>query len=73
MAKTPKEANQPEIKRLYRSRSDRVLAGVCGGIGKYLGVDPVAIRLVWAISILFMGTGILAYIIAWIIIPEETA
>ncbi len=73
MAKKPAAAKQPQIKRLYRSRTDRVLAGVCGGIGNYLGVDPVVVRLLWAISALFMGTGILAYIVAWIVIPEEPA
>ncbi len=60
------------IKRLYRSRKDKVLGGVCGGIAEYLDVDPVVVRLVWAIvSLISMGMGILAYLIAWIIIPEE--
>ena len=58
-------------KRLYRSRDDRVLAGICSGMGKYLNVDPVIIRLIWAATILLAGTGIFLYIIAWIIIPEE--
>src|SRR6056297_157725 len=58
-------------KRLYRSRDDRVLAGVCSGLGKYLEVDPVIIRLIWAATILLAGAGIFLYIIAWIIIPEE--
>lgn len=60
------------IKRLYRSRKDKVLGGVCGGIAEYLSVDPVVVRLVGAIVVLIsMGMGILAYLIAWIIIPEE--
>ncbi len=58
------------IKRLYRSRKDRMLGGVCGGIGEYLKVDPTVIRLIWVLFAL-SGAGILAYIIAWIIIPEE--
>ncbi|MFP4461308.1 MAG: PspC domain-containing protein [Thermotogota bacterium] len=58
-------------KRLYRSRDDKVLAGVCSGLGKYLDVDPVIIRLIWAATILLAGAGIFLYIIAWIIIPEE--
>lgn len=58
-------------KRLYRSRDDRVLAGVCSGLGKYLDVDPVIIRLIWAATILLAGAGFFLYIIAWIIIPEE--
>lgn len=60
-----------EIKRLYRSGKDRVLGGVCGGIAEYLGVDPVFVRLVWAAAVVFYGTGILLYIIAWIIIPRN--
>ncbi|MDO8656417.1 MAG: PspC domain-containing protein [Nanoarchaeota archaeon] len=59
------------IKRLYRSRHDKVLGGVCAGIADYLHVDPVLVRLLWVIFALIMGTGIIAYIIAWIIIPQE--
>ncbi len=60
------------IKRLYRSRKDKVLGGVCGGIARYLGVDPVVVRLIWAVvTLLSMGMGILAYLLAWVIIPEE--
>ena len=61
----------PPIKRLYRSRHDKVLGGVCAGIADYFHVDPVLVRLLWVIFALIMGTGIIAYIIAWIIIPEE--
>ena len=59
------------IKRLYRSAKNRVIAGVCGGLGDYLGVDPVLLRVLWAVFFLAGGAGLLAYIIAWIIIPEE--
>lgn len=60
------------IKRLYRSRKERVLAGVCGGIGQYLGIDPVIIRLLWVIfTLLSMGFGLLLYLAAWLIVPEE--
>ena len=58
-------------KRLYRSKKNRVLGGVCAGIGEYFNVDPVLIRLIWVIITLMGGAGILAYIIAWIIIPEK--
>ncbi|TQD25273.1 PspC domain-containing protein [Methanolobus vulcani] len=58
-------------KRLTRSRTDRMIAGVCGGLGKYFDIDPVIIRLLWAIAIFAYGTGLLLYILAWIIIPEE--
>ena len=58
-------------KRLYRSRSERMLAGVCGGIGLYLGVDPTLIRLAFLVLAIWGGGGILAYIIAWLVIPDE--
>lgn len=58
-------------KKLFRSSKNRMLAGVCGGIGEYFGIDPTVIRLLWVLFTVFsMGVGILAYIIAWIIIPE---
>ncbi|MBK5252844.1 MAG: PspC domain-containing protein [Peptostreptococcaceae bacterium] len=58
-------------KRLYRSRKDKVISGVCGGIAEYFEIDSTIIRLVWVILIFLAGTGIVAYIIAAIIIPEE--
>ena len=60
-----------KIKKLYRSKKNRIIAGVCGGIGEYFDKDPTLIRLLWIIFVLVGGSGILAYIIAWIIIPEE--
>ncbi|RLE66738.1 MAG: PspC domain-containing protein [Thermoprotei archaeon] len=59
------------MKRLYRSRKERILGGVCGGLGKYFNVDPNIIRLLWIAFTLFYGIGVLLYILAWIIIPEE--
>lgn len=59
----------PTVRRLTRSREDRVLAGVCGGLGRYLDVDPVVVRII-AVALLLSGVGVLAYIIAWIVIPE---
>ncbi len=56
--------------RIYRSRQDKVIGGVCGGLGEYFSIDPTIIRLIWAISVL-SGFGFLAYIIAWIAIPER--
>lgn len=56
-------------KKLYKSRN-RVVAGVCGGIAEYFGIDPTLVRIIWAILILCFGTGILAYIICAILIPE---
>ena len=58
-------------KRLYRSRKDRILGGVCGGIGNYFNIDPVLIRLLLVALILIGGWVALAYLVAWIIIPGE--
>ncbi len=60
------------MKRLYRSKNDRMLGGVCAGLGEHLDIDPTVIRLVWAvITVISVGTGVLVYILAWILIPEE--
>jgi len=57
---------------LRRSRTDRVIAGVCGGVGRYLGVDPVLIRIALVVlAVAGAGGGVLVYIFAWIVIPEE--
>jgi len=58
-------------KKLYKSSSDKVLAGVCGGIGEYFAVDSVIIRLLWVVFTLMGGAGLIAYIIAAIIIPRD--
>lgn len=58
-------------KRLYRSRKDSIIGGVCGGIGNYFKIDPVFIRLIVVLLFLLRGSGVLIYIIAWIIIPLE--
>lgn len=59
-----------EQKRLYRSRTDRKLGGVCGGIAAYFNADPTIVRLITVLCIL-TGLPILVYIIMWIVIPEE--
>ena len=59
------------MKRLYRSKTDRIIAGVCGGVGEYLIVDPVVVRIVWVLLALLGGSGILAYIVGIILIPEN--
>ena len=61
------------MKRLYRSHTNRVLGGVCGGLGDYFSIDPVLIRLVWLLLILFGGIGLVLYLIAWLIIPSIPA
>ena len=55
-------------KKLYRSEYDKMFLGVCGGLGEYFGIDPTIIRLGWAL-LACSGTGIVAYLIAAIIIP----
>lgn len=57
-------------RRLYRSRDDRVIAGVCGGLGEYLGVDAVLIRIAALVLVFAGGAGILLYVIGWIAMPE---
>ncbi len=58
-------------KKLYKSKTDQKLDGVCAGIGEYFDVDPTVIRLLWVLAVLFAGVGILAYIVAAIIIPRK--
>ena len=58
-------------KKLYRSATDKKLAGVCGGVAKYLNMDPTVIRVLWAIVSLFGFIGVVAYILCAFIIPEE--
>jgi phage shock protein PspC (stress-responsive transcriptional regulator) len=67
---TPPPAT-PSVRRLRRSRTDRVGAGVAGGLGDYFGVDPVLFRVLFATAAFFGGAGVLAYLLAWAAIPEE--
>ena len=60
-------------RRLYRSRRDRKIAGVCGGMAEYWGIDPVIPRLIWVAFALAAGAGLLAYLICWLVIPKEPA
>lgn len=64
--------NAPQ-KRLYRSRSNRVIAGVCGGLGDYTGIDPTIIRVVWALVTIFTALfgGLIAYLVLALVVPEE--
>ena len=57
--------------RLYRSKSDSVIAGICGGLGKHLNTDPVVFRIIFVLAVILGGSGLLLYIILWIVIPEE--
>ncbi len=58
------------MKRLYRLRNERMICGVCGGIADYFGIDPTLIRLLWVL-VGCTGAGIIAYLLASVIIPEE--
>ena len=58
-------------KRLMRPRADRKIAGVCAGFAEYFDIDVTVVRLVWLITSLMTGIGLLAYPIAWIVMPEE--
>jgi phage shock protein PspC (stress-responsive transcriptional regulator) len=58
-------------KKLFRSNKEKVLGGVCGGIGNYFDVDPVIVRILFVVAAISWGTGIILYLIAWIIIPKE--
>ncbi|MDR1572651.1 MAG: PspC domain-containing protein [Clostridiales Family XIII bacterium] len=57
-------------KKLYRSQENKVLAGICGGIGEYFNIDPVLIRILWVVFTLMGGAGIIGYIIALFIVPK---
>lgn len=58
-------------KKLYRSDTDKKICGVCGGLAEYLNVDSTVIRLIWLLLVLCAGSGVLAYFIAAIIMPER--
>lgn len=58
-------------KRLYRSEENKIVGGVCGGIGEYFELDPVLVRIITVLLIMAPGIGVLAYIIGWIIIPKR--
>lgn len=60
-----------EPKRLYRSRKDRMIAGVCGGLGEYFNVDPVLLRIAFAVLTFFSGSGLILYLILAIVVPNE--
>ena len=58
-------------KRLYKSNTDKKLGGVCGGIAKYFGIDSTIVRLAWLVAVFCAGGGLIAYLIAYIVIPRE--
>ena len=63
-----------EPKKLYRSRSSRMISGVCGGLAEYMNIDPLVVRLVFVITAIFGASiGFWVYIIVWIAVPEQPA
>lgn len=71
-ADTSAESPEPEEpRRLYRSRTDRSIAGVCGGIAEFFGADPTLVRILTLLLLLFGGVSIWLYIVLWIVVPEE--
>lgn len=60
-----------ETKRIFRSRSDRMIAGVAGGLASYLKIDPLFLRIAFVALILFNGVGVLAYLVLWLLLPSE--
>jgi phage shock protein C len=59
-------------RKLYLSNTNKKISGVCGGVGEYLGVDATIVRLLWFLSIFLHGFGLLAYFIAWIVMPRRS-
>jgi phage shock protein C len=62
-------------KRLHRSRTEKMIAGVCGGLAEYFDVDPTIVRVAWVVLTLLPlpGSGILAYLILWVVMPQQPA
>ena len=59
------------VTKLYRSRTDKMLGGVCAGLGQYLGIDPTIVRLFFVLLALAEGVGVLIYFALWLIVPRE--
>ena len=73
MPETTEPASAPSGRRLMRSRTDQKIAGVCGGLAEFFGVDATAIRLLWVVLSIICGAvigGVIAYLVAWLIIPR---
>jgi phage shock protein C len=61
----------PPPRKLYRSRDDRMIGGVCGGLAEYFKIDPTLVRLLAVAAIFLAGSAILAYLVMWVVIPEK--
>ena len=60
-----------ETRTLYRSRSNRQIAGVCGGLAQYFNIDPTLVRVLMVVLAVFGGSGLLIYLVLWVVVPEE--
>ncbi len=60
------------MKRFYRSSTDKIIGGVCGGIAEYFNIDPLLVRLAFALLFFGYGTGLLAYLLVWILAPKAS-
>ena len=58
-------------KRLYRSRTERMIAGICGGLAKYFDIDPVWVRILFLVLLIAVGSTLLVYLVLWLIVPLE--
>ncbi len=65
--------SQNYSRRLFRSEDNKVIGGVCGGLGEYIGIDPVVVRLIFVLLLIFGGSGLLLYIVFWLVIPSEAS
>ncbi len=59
------------MKRLFRSRKEKLIGGVCGGLANYFAIDPVIVRIFFVILFFLKGIGLISYIVCWIVMPEE--
>ncbi|MBI2021547.1 PspC domain-containing protein [Candidatus Daviesbacteria bacterium] len=69
----PKDSKIITFPRLYRSETDRILGGVCGGLGEYFNLDPTLLRIIFVLLALFGGSGILLYLVLWLIVPTQSS
>jgi phage shock protein C len=66
-----REASMDSTRKLYRSRTDRTVAGVCGGLAQYFGTDPTVIRVLFVVLAVLGGSGLVIYLAMWILVPME--
>lgn len=64
---------QRQEKAFRRSRSDKILGGICGGLAQYFGIDPLLVRIAFVVFAIFAGSGLLIYILLWLLVPLEPA